>query len=139
MAGIDDSKKIVSLCEQYWDANRKNCSGYVKAIASDLGIILTGQANNIVEQIQKAPWRVLKSGIEAKVQATNGMFVVAGLKADKHGHVVVVVPGALAHGKYPTAYWGSLGGVPKKNTTLNWSWNKTDRDKVIYACRSVVK
>jgi hypothetical protein len=139
MAGIDDSKKIVSLCDKYWDTYKKNCSGYVKAIASDLGITLTGQANNIVDQIQKAPWKVLKSGIEAKVQATNGMFVVAGLKSDAHGHVVVVVPGTLAHGKYPTAYWGSLGGVPKKNATLNWSWNKTDRDKVIYACRSVVK
>ncbi len=41
-----------------------------------------------------------------------------GLKADKHGHVVVLVPGPLSHGKYPTAYWGSLGGVPKKYTTL---------------------
>jgi hypothetical protein len=29
-------------------------------------------------------------------------------------HVVVVVDGPLAHGKYPTAYWGSLHGIGKK-------------------------
>ncbi|MET1257375.1 hypothetical protein [Aliikangiella maris] len=67
------------------------------------------------------------------------MLVIVGLKAQPHGHVAIVVPGPLAHGKYPTAYWGSLGGVPKKNTTINWSWNKKDRDNVIYACRNPLK
>jgi hypothetical protein len=50
------------------------------------------------------------------------------------GHVVVVVPGPLAHGLYPTAYWGSTAaGIQKKNTTVNWAWKKEDRDKVLYA------
>jgi len=133
------SEKIVQLCEVYWDKHKKNCSGYVKNIAKDLGITLTGQANDIVEQIQKAPWIVLKSGVEAKFKAESGMFVVAGLKANHHGHIVIVTPGPLSHGKYPTAYWGSLGGVPKKNTTINWSWSKSDRDNVIYAYRVPVK
>ncbi len=118
---------------------QKNCSGYVKDVAKDLGIILTGQANDIVDQIQKAPWISIKSGKEAKLKAELGMFVVAGLKAKPHGHVVIVVPGSLSHGKYPTAYWGSLGGVPKKKTTINWSWNKSDRDNVFYAYRVPVK
>ncbi len=139
MLGNVSSNIIVSLCEKYWEEYKKNCSGYVKAIAADLGITVTGQANDVVDQIQKPPWTILKSGVEAKLQATNGKFVLAGLKAEKHGHVVVVVPGTLSHGKYPTAYWGSIGGVAKKNTTINWSWNKTDRDKVIYACRSPTK
>ena len=132
MSGIEKSKRIVSLCEKHWEKNKKNCSGYVKDIASELGIPLTGQANAIVVQIQKGRWKVAKSGVEARIQAVNGKFVVGGLKADKHGHVVIVVPGPLAHGKYPTAYWGSLDGVPKKSATINWSWNRTDRDKVIY-------
>ena len=114
MIGIGGSKRIVKLCEKYWEEHKKNCSGYVKAIASELGVSLTGPANDIVDQIQKHPWKILKSGVEAKLQATNGMYVIAGLKADKHGHVVVVVPGSLSHGKYPTAYWGSIGGVAKK-------------------------
>ena len=135
----ENAKKILDLCEKHWADHQKDCSGYVKAIARELKINLSGQANDIVDQIQKPPWRILKSGIEARLEAINGMFVVAGLKANPHGHVVVVVPGPLAHGKYPTAYWGSLGGVAKKNTTINWSWNKTDRDNVIYACRSLVK
>jgi len=44
-----------------------------------------------------------------------------------------VVTGEVNQGKYPTGYWGSLGGVGKKATTINWSWNAMDRDKVRYA------
>src|ERR1700693_1601342 len=40
-----------------------------------------------------------------------------------HGHVVVVVAGQpLAHGKYPFAYWGRLGGGGAKDKTVNWAW-----------------
>ena len=133
MSGNQKSKKIIELCEKYWEQHKKNCSGYVKDIAKELGVNFSGQANDIVDQVQKLPWKMVKSGLDAKLQAINGMFVVAGLKDNPHGHVVIVVPGPLAHGKYPTAYWGSLGGVPKKNTTINWSWNKQDRDQVIYS------
>ncbi len=134
-----DSKPIIDLCEIYWEKHKENCSGYVKEVAEKLGITLIGQANDIVEQIQKPPWKILESGVDAKLKATNGMFVIAGLKAERNGHVAIVVPGPLAHGKYPTAYWESLGGVPRKNTTINWSWNRSDRDNVIYAYRMPLK
>ena len=49
---------------------------------------------------------------------------------------MVITPGPLAHNKYPTGYWGRLGGVGAENQTINWSWNATDRDKVLYAYRS---
>jgi len=137
MTGIEKSKKIIELCEKYWGKHKNNCSGYVKDIGKELGVNLVGQANDMVEQVQKMPWKTIKSGAEAKLQATLGMFVIAGLRDKPHGHVVVVVPGPLAHGKYPTAYWGSLGGVPKKNTTINWSWSKQDRDNVIYSCIAI--
>ena len=44
-----------------------------------------------------------------------------------------MVPGPLAHDKYPTAYWGQFGGVGRKAATINWSWNANDRDRVTYA------
>jgi hypothetical protein len=47
------------------------------------------------------------------------------------------VPGPLAHGKYPTAWWGSLGGSPGQNQTINWAWTEADRDKVSYASHDV--
>lgn len=127
------SARVVAACEADWEAHKSDCSGFVRAVAADLGVTLHGLANTITDRIQKAPWTVLKSGKEAAQQASKGL-VIGGLKASRHGHVVVVVPGPLAHGKYPTAYWGHLGGVGRKNTTINWAWNHKDRDRVIYAC-----
>ena len=129
----DKVKKVISLCEKHWGKNQKNCSGFVKDIASEIGVNVTGQANDIIDQLAGSGWIKCKDGIEARQKAIEGNFVVGGLKATPHGHVVVVVRGPLSHGKYPTAYWGSSGGVGKKNTTINWSWNKTDRDLVTYA------
>jgi len=128
---------IIDTCEAEFDAHSDDCSGFVKAVANDLGITLTGMADDIVDEIQTAPWTTLADGIAAKAQADSGWFVVGGLKDTPHGHVVVVVQGPLAHGKYPTAYWGRLGGTGMKNTTINWAWNAQDRDKVIYACRAL--
>jgi hypothetical protein len=70
--------------------------------------------------------------------------VIAGLKGGDqeipsvHGHVVVVVSGLLANGKYPSAYWGRLGGIGDKNKTINWAWRAGDRDHVIYAARAIL-
>lgn len=46
--------------------------------------------------------------------------------------MAIITPGIMAHNKYPTVYWGILNGVGQKAITINWSWNKADRDKVIY-------
>lgn len=65
--------------------------------------------------------------------------MVAGLNGEdhqpprSHGHVVIVITGPLAHDKYPSAYWGTLGATGRKNQTLNWAWNIRDRDHVTYA------
>lgn len=136
MEKIDKAAKVKRMCEQYWLKNEKNCSGLVKDVAASLGLEIIGVANDIVDQFARKPWIICKDGIEARQKALEGEFVVGGLKAITNGHVVVVVSGPLAQGKYPTAYWGSLGGVGKKNTTINWAWNKAHRDKVVYAYRS---
>lgn len=133
---MPDANNIVVACEKYWEQYKNDCSGFVKAVALEMGIALTGQANDIVDRIGGAPWVPLANGVEAAAKSGSGL-VVAGLKDNPHGHVVIVVPGPLAHNAYPSAYWGQLGGVGKKNTTLNWAWNTADRDRVSYAWHSL--
>ncbi len=133
------AQDIIDACEAEWDAHQSDCSGFAKAVATRLGVTLTGMADDIVGEIRQAPWSPVTDGPTAAQAAAQGRFVVAGLNgADQqvpdpaHGHVVVVVQGPLAHGAYPTAYWGQLGGVGKKDMTLNWAWTAGDRDKVVY-------
>jgi hypothetical protein len=128
----DISTRVIAACESNWEAHKSDCSGFVKAVAGDLGLVMTGMANDIVDNIQLAPWKVVGSGPAASGMAQTG-FVVAGLKETGHGHVVVVVPGPLNRDKYPSAYWGRLGSVGMKDTTINWAWNALDRDRVIYS------
>lgn len=128
------SNPVVAACEKYWDAYKDDCSGFAGAVAGELGILLAGQANDIVDLMGTFWWHTLSDGAAANIHAILGYFVIGGLKKNPgNGHVVVVVPGEVNQGKYPTGYWGSLGGVGKKATTINWSWNATDRDKVKYA------
>ncbi len=136
MADLTGSAAVVAACQANWEAHKDDCSGFVKAVGTAIGVFLTGMANDIVDQIQTSPWTTTMDGVAASQQATNGMFVVAGLQETGHGHVVVITPGPLAHDKYPTGYWGRLGSVGMENQTINWSWNAVDRDKVIYAYRS---
>ena len=137
MNGTSPQQQIINACETEFPNHTTDCSGFAKAVASDLGIVLTGMANDIVDQIGAAPWTALTDGIDAKSKADLGNFVVGGLKDNPHGHVVVVVQGPIdaAHQKYPTAYWGSLKGAQfaAKDKTVNWAWDSTDRDNVIYA------
>ncbi|GAA4850839.1 hypothetical protein [Algivirga pacifica] len=136
----NNGQKVILACEKHWETNKGDCNAFVKAVAKEFGIILTGQADNIVDQIKGPAWIKLgKDGLKAKKKAEEGWLVIGALRSEQHnpprehGHVVVVVEGAVAHGKYPRAYWGSLGGKPHQNETINYSWRKADRDNVIYA------
>lgn len=132
------SLDVIVACEEYWPANKGDCNKFAKAVAKDFGITLTGNANAIVDHVRKK-WRKLADGKAAKRAADDGELVIAGLKGSEqsppaeHGHVCIVVAGGLDHGKYPTGYWGRLGGVGERNKTLNYAWKAVDRDKVIYA------
>lgn len=134
------SDRVRDACEAEWPANKSDCSAFVRAVAANLRIPLQGDANQIVDTIRTAgTWRHLKDGIAANASAAAGKFVLAGLRGDEqfqhsnHGHVVIVVAGPLAHGRYPTAFWGRLGGVGREYETINWAWNTHDRDRVTYA------
>ena len=129
-----DQDEIIAACEKYWEADKTDCSHFVRDVANELGVFLQGNANSIVDQINKAPWHPLSSGVEAAHKAVNkNVLVIGGLKADGHGHVVVVVSGPLTHGKYPMAYWGSIAGVGRKNEPVTWSWTHKDLENVIYS------
>ena len=134
-----DAKKIIDVCEDEWPANKGDCSGFVKDVAAALGVSLSGQANDIVDQIAGPGWTKLNDGKAAKQAADEGKFVIGGLKGSDqqtpsaHGHVVVVVSGPLAKDQYPTAYWGTLGGTGERAKTTNWAWKAIDRDSVRYS------
>ena len=133
------AQDIIDACEAEWDAHKGDCGGFARAVAARLGVTLTGMANDIVGEIQQAPWSPVADGPTAAQAAAQGRLVVAGLNGANqqvpdpaHGHVVVVVQGPLAHGLYPTAYWGQLGGVGRKDAGLNWAWRAGDRDNIVY-------
>lgn len=102
--------KIIECCEANWDNYKSDCSGFVKAVAHALGASLQGNADEIATYIHGLSQTSI-DGVVAAGWAADGKFVIAGLKGEEHqpprthGHVVVVVPGPLAHEKYPTAYW----------------------------------
>ena len=137
------AQKIIDACEEVFDDNSDDCNKFAKAVSAKFGVPLTGNADAIVDQIQGAGWTSLADGVEAKAKADDGWLVIGGLKgADEnppadHGHVVIVVSGPLAHDKYPTAYWGRLGGGGEKNQTVNYAWKQANCDNVVYAARSV--
>jgi hypothetical protein len=132
MDQLTGSDAVVAACKANWEAHKSDCSGFAKAVATDIGVSLSGMANDIVDEIQQLPWTTTMDGVEAAKQAEAGLFVIGGLKEEGHGHVVVITPGPLNRDKYPTAYWGRLGSVGMENTTINWAWNAEDRDNVIY-------
>lgn len=124
------SQKIIESCNANFEANKSDCSGFVKAVASNFSVNLTGQADNIVDQIKGSGWTQLgHDGVKAKEKADNGWLVIAGLKSSENvppqanGHVAIVVSGVLAHQKYPTGYWGKLNdpGNAGKNKTINYA------------------
>lgn len=135
--------QVVAACEAEWDAHSDDCSGFVRAVALRLGLQIEGNADAIVGQLGGPGWTPLADGVRARVAAEGGMLVIAGMKgADQaepsaHGHVVIVTPGKLAHDRYPTAYWGTLGRVGAKAQTLNFAWVLTDRDRITYAAHAV--
>ena len=142
MANADE---IIETCRQVRAvaANVNNCNEFVIAVAAKCGVTLRGNADQIMNEITGPPWEQLgHDGVAARAAAERGALVVGGMTSqalgDAHGHVVIVVKGPLAHDKYPTAYWGSQnpairadGGI---GTTINYTFNTHDRDRVSYAC-----
>jgi hypothetical protein len=136
--------RVREACEACFEAHMADSSGFARAVADELGVTLQGLADQIVETLRSgAGWTPLMDGRAAAQSAEAGQLVIAGLKGseqthpDAHGHVVVVVGEPLAHGAYPSAYWGRLGGVGARDQTINWAWTTDDRDHISYAAHDI--
>jgi hypothetical protein len=127
-----DPQHIIDICEGNWDANKSDCNHFVKAVADALGLTLFSAGDNadaIMDKLANAVgWAVIPSSTDLSAvenDASAGHFIIAGLKsADftpprNNGHVVVVVKGDdSAHPGFPLAYWGKLGGVGAKDSSI---------------------
>ena len=136
--------RVAAACAACFPAHEGDCSGFARAVAASLAVALAGEADQIVELLRHDPaWEPVAGGPAAAAAASGGRLVLAGLKGaeqavpNPHGHVVVVVQGALAQDRYPTGWWGSLGGTPGRARTLNWAWTAADRDRVSYAAHAL--
>jgi hypothetical protein len=132
--------RVRGACESCFEAHKNDCSGFVRAVGAAPGVEIEGLADDIVDALRHdRAWRTLPDGVAAAASALAGNLVVAGLRGNEqfhpnvHGHVVVIVSGPLARERYPSAYWGSLGGVPAKFETINFAWTEQDRNCVAYA------
>jgi ribosomal protein S9 len=138
------SNRVQAACIQAYPAHTGNCSGFVQAVGSLLGVTITGNANAITAALKAGgQWSPLSNGVAAAASAQAGQLVVAGLNGsqqaqpDIHGHVVVVVAGPLVRGQFPTAYWGSLGSRAGAFESVNYAWTAQDLPNVTYAAMTI--
>src|SRR6266851_6299169 len=118
MGGGEMPNPVKDACEANFAAHANDCSGFARAVAAQLGAPLTGLANQIVDTIRSsAQWTQLADGIAAEHSAAAGKLVLGGLRGDEQANPDPARPrrrdrgrNAVAHGKYPFAYWGRLGG-----------------------------
>ncbi|WP_426664528.1 hypothetical protein [Rhodanobacter aciditrophus] len=130
---------IEAASRREWPRWKSDCSGFVHAVAADLGIAIAGNANAMVDAMGAKANGWIDLGHDPALAigyANRGYFVVAGLKAGGHGHVVVIVP-TPPGSRYPLGYWGRLGGVGREKTGINWSWNHRDLPRVDYYAKPV--
>jgi hypothetical protein len=139
-------RDIIAVCQRYIRLYPNDCAAFVRAVASDCGVLVSGDANSIVDFIQTG--RRLSNGQAARQAAAAGDLVIAGVRGTKHGHVVIVVDGPMNTGKhpgkYPYAFWGQYHGVRIGNTelnagftrgngTLNYAFNDLALNSLVYA------
>jgi hypothetical protein len=148
--GEMDPQHIIDVCEANWDANKTDCNHFVKAVADALGITIFGPNDNADAIINKlssaAGWSVIPDRATVESRASAGDFIIAGLRSSEfhpprnNGHVVVVVAGDdSSHPGFPMAYWGTLNGVGKKNSSIRNSFIPgADLDSVHYFGTSLV-
>jgi hypothetical protein len=144
-------RKVVAACEKWWSrmgpnqlVNKSDCSGFVSSVASELGIKLSGKANDMYYKIQQIPWSVLGRGDHAAhlaaMAAANGKFVVGAWRDPNggDGHVGVIVDTNYATAKIPfreraIAYWGRLHSEGKAYEVHSLSWAVQKRPQVVYS------
>lgn len=105
------------------------CNVFVSEVCQLLGFReFNGKlANQIVDLVQTHPQWTEVEMENAQERANEGSLVIAGLKAEPHGHVVVLVPGKMK----VSGRWGMVPACANVGRTysigrgINWSF----RDK----------
>lgn len=147
--------RVLLACEKCWPLtgpnalpNKADCSGFVVSVARELGITLSGDANEIFNALQRRPWSVIGIGesaaATAAVAATNGKFVVAAWRnpTGGSGHVAVIIDTNQSHKTVAfqgraRAYWGTLGAVGMKYAMHTDSFGTQKRPAVIYSAHDI--
>ena len=134
---------VFKACKKhYTEKNQVACNFFFNAVCKELGIPMSGQADDIVKSME-TQWLNAGDGQQASVLAQS-YVVAAGLHSSKHalrdgkkvknGHVGFIVDGPLYRGKYPPIFCGALGsgGRSKGNKSVGEVWRPVDRDNVKY-------
>lgn len=145
-------RDVKKACEKHYENHQSNCSGFIRAVAKELLVLIPGITSNadgqvtFMKLINTPSFRHLGDGqkgeLEAVRWASSGDFVICGMKSTdlqtnrpgrtvKHGHVAIVV-GGWSPTKWPLAYWGSLGGSGGKNASLSKTFRAADRPSISY-------
>lgn len=150
-AGAEQAAKrgrVIAACTKHWPDNNGDCSAFVRAVAHDLGLDVSGDANSIYDQVAASPWNRIGIGTDAAtvagVTAGEGNLVIGASKGPRNGHVAIVVDYRNAFDSYSpvdrdkaVAFWGKLGSVGKDYTRITQSWSATDMQKVLFAYRRI--
>lgn len=143
-----NAQRVIDACRSLWPARQNACNFFVRDVADQVGITLTGLADDMVDQIQRGGWSRLADGLAAHQAATQGKLVIAGVKAPdfthprNEGHVAVVVAGDMRSGTWaPPGYWGSTNPAVASRggdgSPLSWSFRAEDKDRIIYAAHEI--
>lgn len=142
------ARDIVAACQHALPDHFNDCSGFARDVASRCGVFLFGDANQIVDTVANS-WIPVRDGLEAATMAAAGFLVIAGAAASGHGHVVIVVDGPTAHGRYPYAFWGAYHGLhvlgetvnvgfTRGHGTVNWAFGAKARKKLVYGAAKTI-
>ena len=149
------ANQIEQACRTVWAASgphgrfRDACNFFAIEVGQQLGVALSGRADQIIAAVQDAPgWTALADGAAAREVAGRGMLVLAGVPSTAYtpprseGHVAVVTPGAMnPAGWAPAGYWGStepkvavLGG---SGAPISNCFSAAVKDKIVYRAHAV--
>jgi hypothetical protein len=119
------NNNVVASCERHILVHADNCSGFVRAVAKDFGIQLTGVANEIFETLNKKWPFVLRYGPgvtsagRAARDAGNGTVLVIGASHNPspggHGHVAIIT--GISNGSV-LVYGGMLNHPEKASKNI---------------------
>ena len=145
----DRRRAIIDACDKSWEANKDNCSGFVKATLKQLGVsahIPDVRANDLYTHFMnaKSDWFYVGSGQSATslagVSAHEGRLVVAAWKnpdQGKAGHVAIVTEymstiKAAKPEQRLLAYWGLLDAEGKRGEKITLSFGSAKLNDVAY-------